>query len=114
MRRLLIALLVCALASSAAAAVRIKDVTALRGASDSQLIGYGLVIGLAGSGDSMRSSPFTQQALGAMLDRMGINVRGSTLANRNVAAVIVTADRVSANGPTPRAVSAGRSDSMSL
>jgi flagellar P-ring protein precursor FlgI len=92
MRRLLIALLVCALASSAAAAVRIKDVTALRGASDSQLIGYGLVIGLAGSGDSMRSSPFTQQALGAMLDRMGINVRGSTLANRNVAAVIVTAD----------------------
>ena len=92
MRRLLIALLVCALAGPAAAAVRIKDITALRGASDSQLIGYGLVIGLAGTGDSLRSAPFTQQALGAMLDRMGINVRGSTLANRNVAAVIVTAD----------------------
>jgi flagellar P-ring protein precursor FlgI len=92
MRRLLIALLVCALAGSAAAAVRIKDITALRGARDSQLIGYGLVIGLAGTGDSLRNSPFTQQALGAMLDRMGINVRGSSLANRNVAAVIVTAD----------------------
>jgi flagellar P-ring protein precursor FlgI len=92
MRRFLIALLVCALAGPAAAAVRIKDITALRGASDSQLIGYGLVIGLAGTGDSLRSAPFTQQALGAMLDRMGINVRGSTLANRNVAAVIVTAD----------------------
>jgi flagellar P-ring protein precursor FlgI len=92
MRRLLIAFLVCALACPAAAAVRIKDITALRGSHDSQLIGYGLVIGLSGSGDSMRSSPFTQQALGAMLDRMGINVRGTTLANRNVAAVIVTAD----------------------
>ncbi len=92
MRRLFIALLVCMLAGPAVAAVRIKDITALRGASDNQLIGYGLVIGLAGTGDSMRSSPFTQQALGAMLDRMGINVRGSQLANRNVAAVIVTTD----------------------
>ena len=92
MRRLLIALLVCALVGPAAAAVRIKDITALRGARDSQLIGYGLVIGLAGTGDSLRSAPFTQQALSAMLDRMGINVRGSQLANRNVAAVIVTAD----------------------
>ena len=92
MRRLLIALVICAFAAPALAAVRIKDITGLRGAADSQLIGYGLVIGLAGSGDTMRSAPFTQQALGAMLDRMGINVRGSTLANRNVAAVIVTAD----------------------
>ena len=92
MRRLLIALLVCALVGPAAAAVRIKDITALRGARDSQLIGYGLVIGLAGTGDSLRNAPFTQQALSAMLDRMGINVRGSTLRNRNVAAVIVTAD----------------------
>ena len=55
MRRLLIALLVCALAGPAAAAVRIKDITALRGARDSQLIGYGLVIGLAGTGDSLRN-----------------------------------------------------------
>ena len=92
MRRILLALLVCAVVAPAAAAVRIKDITALRGANDSQLIGYGLVIGLAGTGDTMRSAPFTQQALGAMLDRMGINVRGSQLANRNVAAVIVTAD----------------------
>ena len=47
MRRFLIALLVCALVSPVAAAVRIKDITALRGVGDSQLIGYGLVIGLA-------------------------------------------------------------------
>ena len=92
MRRFLIALVICALATPALAAVRIKDITSLRGRSDSQLIGYGLVVGLSGSGDSMRSSPFTQQAIGAMLDRMGINVRGSALSNRNVAAVIVTAD----------------------
>ena len=63
MRRLLIALLVCALVGPAAAAVRIKDVTALRGARDSQLIGYGLVIGLQGTGDTLRNAPFTQQAL---------------------------------------------------
>ena len=57
-----------------------------------QLVGYGLVIGLNGTGDSLRNSPFTEQSLQSMLDRMGINVRNSKARTRNVAAVIVTAE----------------------
>jgi len=92
MRALLAALLLCALAAPVAAAVRIKDVTSLRGARDHQLIGYGLVVGLLGTGDTLRNVPFTEQAIQSMLDHMGINVRSSALRNRNVASVIVTAD----------------------
>jgi flagellar P-ring protein precursor FlgI len=91
-RALLFGLLVCALSAPAAAVVRIKDITSLRGARDNQLIGYGLVVGLQSTGDTLRNVPFTEQAIQAMLDRMGLNVRGSSLRNRNVAAVIVTAD----------------------
>ena len=92
MRRLLAAMLLSLFAFEAGAAVRIKDVTSLRGARDAQLIGYGLVIGLQGTGDSLRNAPFTDQALQSMLDRMGLNMRGSSLRNKNAAAVIVTAD----------------------
>jgi flagellar P-ring protein precursor FlgI len=92
MRRLILTLIVCALAGQGLAAVRIKDITSLRGARDDQLIGYGLVVGLQGTGDTLRNVPFTEQAIQAMLDRMGVNVRGSALRNRNVAAAIVTAD----------------------
>jgi flagellar P-ring protein precursor FlgI len=92
MRIVILALLIWAIAAPAGAAVRIKDVTSLRGARDHQLIGYGLVVGLQGTGDTLRNVPFTEQAIQSMLDRMGINVRGSQLRNRNVAAVIVTAD----------------------
>jgi flagellar P-ring protein precursor FlgI len=56
------------------------------------LVGYGLVIGLNGTGDSLRNSTFTEQSIQAMLDRMGINVRNSRPRTRNVAAVIVTAE----------------------
>ena len=79
-------------AASASASVRVKDITSLRGAGDAQLIGYGLVVGLQGSGDTLRSAPFTQQAIQSMLNRMGLDVHGEALSNRNVAAVIVTAD----------------------
>lgn len=92
MRALIAALLLFALAAPAAGAVRIKDVTSLRGARDHQLIGYGLVVGLQGTGDTLRNVPFTEQSIQSMLDHMGINVRGSALRNRNVASVIVTAD----------------------
>ncbi len=92
MRALLIAWFLLALVAPLSAAVRIKDVTSLRGARDSQLIGYGLVVGLQGIGDTLRNVPFTEQAIQSMLDRMGLNMRGSSLRNRNVAAVIVTAD----------------------
>jgi flagellar P-ring protein precursor FlgI len=92
MRSFLLAFVLCALAATAGAAVRIKDVTSLRGARDNQLIGYGLVVGLQSTGDSLRNAAFTEQAIQSMLDRMGLNVRGASLRNRNVAAVIVTAD----------------------
>src|SRR3984957_18981931 len=92
MKRLILTLILCALAGHAAAAVRIKDITSLRGARDNQLIGYGLVVGLQGTGDTLNNAPFTLQSLQSMLDHMDVNVRGAQLRNRNVAAVIVTAD----------------------
>ncbi len=57
-----------------------------------QLVGYGLVIGLNGTGDSLRNSPFTEQSLQAMLDRMGVNIRKQNTRTKNAAAVIVTAE----------------------
>ena len=74
------------------AAVRIKDIAQIEGIRDNQLIGYGLVIGLLGTGDTLRNAPFTEQSIQSMLDRLGINVRNTALRTRNVAAVLVTAD----------------------
>jgi flagellar P-ring protein precursor FlgI len=82
----------CLAAGSAGAATRIKDIATLQGVRDNQVVGYGLVIGLKGTGDSLRNSPFTEQSLQSMLDSMGINVRDSSLRTRNVAGVIVTAE----------------------
>ncbi len=59
---------------------------------DNQIVGYGLVIGLKGTGDSLRNAPFTEQALQSMLESMGINVRNASLRTRNVAGVVVTAE----------------------
>jgi flagellar P-ring protein precursor FlgI len=72
--------------------VRIKDITAIQGVRANQLIGYGLVVGLNGTGDSLRNSPFTEQSLQSMLDQMGVNIRSANSRTRNVAAVLVTAD----------------------
>jgi flagellar P-ring protein precursor FlgI len=80
------------LATSADALTRIKDITTVQGVRDNQLLGYGIVIGLQGTGDSMRNAPFTEQALKSMLDRMGVNVIGEGLRVRNVAGVMVTAN----------------------
>lgn len=80
------------LVAPADAAVRIKDVAQLEGVRDNQLVGYGLVVGLQGSGDTLRNAPFTEQSMQSMLDRLGINVRNTALRTRNVAAVLVTAD----------------------
>jgi flagellar P-ring protein precursor FlgI len=71
---------------------RIKDVATLQSARDNQLVGYGLVIGLQGTGDGLRNSPFTEQSMRAMLENLGISTRGGTSRSRNVAAVIVTAN----------------------
>ena len=74
------------------AEVRLKDITRVGGSIDTHLIGYGLVVGLQGTGDAFRNVPSTEQSLQSMLDRLGLNVRGISLRNKNVAAVIVTAE----------------------
>ncbi len=71
---------------------RIKDIATLLTARDNQLIGYGLVIGLQGSGDGLRNSPFTEQSIRAMLQNLGIAMEGGQARAKNVAAVIVTAN----------------------
>lgn len=73
------------------AASRIKDIVDIEGVRDNMLIGYGLVVGLDGTGDSLSSSPFTEQSLIAMLERLGVNTREFDLKTDNVAAVVVTA-----------------------
>jgi len=73
-------------------ASRIKDIATLQSARDNQLIGYGLVIGLQGSGDNLRSAPFTEQSIRAMLQNLGIATEGGQSRAKNVAAVIVTAN----------------------
>ena len=75
-----------------AAPARIKDIVQIEGVRDNQLIGYGLVVGLNGTGDSLNNSPFTRQSMIAMLERMGVNTRGETMRTANVAAVMVTAN----------------------
>lgn len=79
------------LLNPAEAAVRIKDIIDVEGVRDNMLIGYGLVVGLNGTGDSLNNSPFTEQSLTGMLERMGVNTRGTNLRTKNVAAVMVTA-----------------------
>ncbi len=76
---------ICAHATS-----RIKDLANIEGVRQNQLIGYGLVVGLNGSGDTLNNIPFTKQSLQAMLERMGVNIRGATIRTGNVAAVMVT------------------------
>jgi flagellar P-ring protein FlgI len=73
-----------------AASARIKDVVDVEGVRDNMLIGYGLVVGLNGTGDSLNNSPFTEQSLTGMLERMGVNTRGTNMRTKNVAAVMVT------------------------
>src|SRR5688500_16871495 len=74
------------------AASRIKDLASVEGVRQNQLIGYGLVVGLNGTGDTLNNIPFTRQSLQAMLERLGVNIRGQTLRTGNVAAVMVTAN----------------------
>src|SRR5262245_20483303 len=92
MRVLLLALALCMAAPPALAGARIKDIVSVQGVRANQLVGYGLVIGLNGTGDTLRNSPFTEQSLQSMLDRMGVNVRNIKARTRNIAAVIVTAE----------------------
>lgn len=87
---IVLALALFTVAPPAAAASRIKDIASFEGVRDNILVGYGLVVGLNGTGDTLTNSPFTQQSLIGMLERLGINVRNSTMKTANVAAVMVT------------------------
>src|SRR5689334_23249051 len=82
------ALALCATAAHATS--RIKELSKFEGVRQIQLIGYGLVVGLNGSGDMLNNIPFTKQSLQAMLERMGFNIRGATFRTGNVAAVMAT------------------------
>ena len=77
----------------AQAASRLKDVVNFEGVRDNMLVGYGLIVGLNGTGDTLTNSPFTERSLIGMLERLGINENGdfSTIKTKNIAAVMVTA-----------------------
>src|SRR6201985_1800778 len=80
--------------TSAQGSVRIKDIADVEGVRENQLIGYGLVIGLNGTGDKLNNNVFTRESLVGMLERLGVNTRDqvSVLSTKNVAAVMVTAE----------------------
>ncbi|PCH72557.1 MAG: flagellar biosynthesis protein FlgA [Rhodobacteraceae bacterium] len=79
-------------AQPVAAQVRIKDIASFEGVRENQMIGYGLVVGLLGTGDKLSSSPFTREAIKGMLERLGVgNLDGAKLKTKNTAAVMVTA-----------------------
>lgn len=74
-----------------AVGTRIKDLVEFEGVRGNDLVGYGLVVGLNGTGDGLRNSPYTEEALANLLERLGVNVQGEQFRPRNVAAVLVTA-----------------------
>ncbi len=88
---ILVLIATLAFAPYAAAQTRIKDVVDVENVRENQLVGYGLVVGLAGTGDRMRNAPFTEESMQAMLERMGVNIRGTQMRTQNVAAVSITA-----------------------
>ena len=94
-RRVIFALVVIATwltwTNSAIAQSRIKDIVDIEGVRENILIGYGLVVGLNGTGDSLSSNVFTKQSLIGMLERLGVNANDTSLDAKNVAAVMVTA-----------------------
>ncbi len=77
--------------SAQANAVRIKDLVEFDGVRSNDLVGYGLVVGLNGSGDGLRNAPFTEEIMANILERLGVNMAGEQFRPKNVAAVFVTA-----------------------
>lgn len=90
-RAVLIALLALSPVTAGASTVRIKDLVEFDGVRGNDLVGYGLVVGLNGTGDGVRNAPFTEESLATLLERLGVNVTGEEVRPRNVAAVLVTA-----------------------
>ena len=72
--------------------IRIKDLVSFDGVRANDLVGYGLVVGLNGTGDGLRNAPFTEEIMSNILERLGVNVTGEQFRPKNVAAVLVTAE----------------------
>lgn len=91
---ILLTVLLLGAALPAAAQVRIKDIADLEGVRDNQLVGYGLVVGLNGTGDKLDNAVFTRESLVGMLERLGVNTRDqiTKLETKNIAAVMVTGE----------------------
>jgi flagellar P-ring protein precursor FlgI len=90
-QKFVIAALATLLAAQPAVALsRVKDLVSVEGIRENMLVGYGLVVGLNGSGDSLKNAPFTQQSIQTMLERMGVNTRGQTMQTKNTAAVLLS------------------------
>lgn len=87
----LLALLVFFAVPALSQPVRIKDLVEIDGVRGNDLVGYGLVVGLNGTGDGIRNAPFTEEIMANLLERLGVNVAGEDYRPRNVAAVFVTA-----------------------
>lgn len=100
----------------ASAQTRIRDVVDIEGVRENDLVGYGIVVGLNGTGDSVKNSPFTEDSLSYMLERLGVNVQGEDIKPKNVAAVLVTATFPSfaRNGSTIDVTVASIGDAKSL
>jgi len=117
LRKILVTVLFFALAMEPALALsRVKDLVDVEGIRDNMLVGYGLVAGLNGTGDSLKNAPFTQQSIQTMLERMGVNTRGSTMQTKNTAAVMVTANlhAFSSNGSRADVSVSAMGDAKSL
>ena len=78
-------------APAAAGPIRIKDLVEFDGVRGNDLVGYGLVVGLNGTGDGIRNAPFTEEIMSNILERLGVNITGEQFRPKNVAAVFVTA-----------------------
>lgn len=89
--RIFAVLVLCLSSQAAAGPVRIKDLVEFDGVRGNDLVGYGLVVGLNGTGDGMRNAPFTEDIMSNILERLGVNVTGEQFRPKNVAAVLVTA-----------------------
>jgi flagellar P-ring protein FlgI len=87
-----LAILVTGFLTHVHAQSRVKDIATLQNVRDNQLIGYGLVVGVQGTGDGMRNSPFTEESVRAMLNNLGIATQTGRTRSKNIAAVIVTAN----------------------
>ncbi len=89
--KLLVFLLMLLPGIASAGAIRLKDLVDFDGVRGNDLVGYGLVVGLNGTGDGLRNSPFTEEIMSNILERLGVNVNGEDFRPKNVAAVLVTA-----------------------